>query len=791
MRPVTLRASALTAVLSFGAGALIGCSGGAPLEFTSQHESVATQNAVEDDPNQSSTTVAQTEALFDQETVRANRLPVSPSERLSSAQIVSIVKEAAETSQDETPVRSVLRHLMPSADVATLQSWEDVYDAIPANGRTPTHFAELVQAAKTVESGVSESVVGVRPVPSEIIDPIDRAVKTALRVCMNNIENTGTTAFKASRTRFADSFYKYYEIPGAHDASDQGTPIEVVVGTGVKVAGTESDFTQGELIDTGQPLDVAIEGDGFFQVTDSAEVRYTRHGAFSLNADGELVLATATKSWVIEPTITIPADATSSSISSDGIVEVQQPGLTSATRVGQIQTARFINPQGLRQRGDGLYGESSTSGVPQVGNPATEGRGRVVQGKLELSNVNLDRELATMQRLRRLSLTLRQATAIINTEPIEPTDRAVKLALGVCLNNIANAETKGFKRTPIEVAVWTGVRLAGTELDFTQGELIDTGQTLDVAIEGDGFFQVADSSETLYTRNGEFSIDSDGELLLATAGKNWVLEPTITIPSDATTISISSDGIVEVLQPGLTSATRVGQIQTARFANPQGLQQRGNNLCAETAASGTPQTGNPATEGRGRLRQARLEHSNVDLHQELATMGRLFRMSSARSEAKAGAFLDQNTVAAREIQLHDIVTVIFDEESRAQGADSESVPYRIAAVVTEKHPNGTVSIEARKTIRTNRDAWRYRLSGTVRAQDISKDNTVNSENITHLDIEKEQEQARVGGRTLPSPSYLRDDVQFHPTGPEVSLPDQKAALEEYKSLREGFLGDDR
>ncbi len=84
----------------------------------------------------------------------------------------------------------------------------------------------------------------------------------------------------------------------------------------------------------------------------------------------------------------------------------------------------------------------------------------------------------------------------------------------------------------------------------------------------------------------------------------------------------------------------------------------------------------------------------------------------------------------------------------------------------------------------------------MRAQDISKDNTVNSENITHLDIEKElhnqeQEQARVGGRTLPSPSYLRDDVQFHPTGPEVSLPDQKAALEEYKSLREGFLGDDR
>ncbi len=217
----------------------------------------------------------------------------------------------------------------------------------------------------------------------------------------NNLANTGTTAFKSSRANFEDSFYEYFKLPGAQDSSGKGTPIGIAVGTGVKVAGTELNFDQGGLIDTGQPLDIAIEGDGFFQVTDSSEVLYTRNGAFSINSEGEIVLATASKSWVLDPSISIPADAMNISISKDGIVEVQQPGVAEATQLGQIQTAKFVNPQGLVQRGDSMYAESAASGSPQVGNPNIEGRGGVQQGRLEISNVNAVNELVDLIKTQR------------------------------------------------------------------------------------------------------------------------------------------------------------------------------------------------------------------------------------------------------------------------------------------------------------------------------------------------------------------------------------------------------
>jgi flagellar basal-body rod protein FlgG len=216
------------------------------------------------------------------------------------------------------------------------------------------------------------------------------AFQTNLDTIANNLANAGTTGFKESRLNFADLCYQNYQLPGSVDSNGQPVPIGMQIGTGVRTNGTEIDQTQGSLIQTNGPLDMAISGQGFFQIQDpqSGQTLYTRAGTFSVNANGQVVLASPDIGRFLEPTLTIPPGATNITISSDGVVSVTEPPSTTSTNIGQIQLARFINPQGLIAVGQTLFQLSDASGPPQIGTPGVEGRGMIQQGYLESSNTD-------------------------------------------------------------------------------------------------------------------------------------------------------------------------------------------------------------------------------------------------------------------------------------------------------------------------------------------------------------------------------------------------------------------
>ena len=164
----------------------------------------------------------------------------------------------------------------------------------------------------------------------------------------------------------------------------------------------------------------------------------------------------------------------------------------------------------------------------------------------------------------------------------------------------------------------TGVRVVGTQKQFTTGNLQVTDQPLDMAIDGRGFFEILQpNGNTAYTRNGEFQLSADGEIV--TAG-GLVLEPSITIPEGAQTVTIGQDGTVSVLLAGETAPTQVGNVQLADFINPAGLQAMGSNLFLETASSGAAQQGTPGLNGFGSIRQGSIENSNVNIVEELVNM---------------------------------------------------------------------------------------------------------------------------------------------------------------------------
>jgi len=216
------------------------------------------------------------------------------------------------------------------------------------------------------------------------------AFQTNLDVIANNLANAATTGFKESRLNFADLCYQNYQLPGSLDSNGQPVPIGLQIGTGVRTNGTELDQTQGSFIQTGAPLDMAISGQGFFQIQDpqSGQILYTRAGNFSINANGQVVLSSPDIGRFLEPTLTIPPGAQNISITSDGVVSIVLPPSTTSTNIGQIQLANFINPQGLIAVGQTLYQLSDASGPPQIGTPGTEGRGLLQQGYLEASNTD-------------------------------------------------------------------------------------------------------------------------------------------------------------------------------------------------------------------------------------------------------------------------------------------------------------------------------------------------------------------------------------------------------------------
>lgn len=240
-----------------------------------------------------------------------------------------------------------------------------------------------------------------------------------LDVIANNLANAGTTAFKRSRANFEDLFYEQLKLPGAQDSQGLLTPTGIAVGLGSRVASTQVDHGEGNLIETGKQLDVAILGDGFFQINDGSEILYTRAGTFTLNADGDLVMASADRGRLLEPSINIPPGATEISIAADGTVSYREPPDPALQLVGQIQTAKFVNPQGLIQLGENLYGETDASGSPQLGNPGIEGRGALRQGFLETSNVEPVTEL--------VELIKTQRNFELNSQVVQAADQTLQL----------------------------------------------------------------------------------------------------------------------------------------------------------------------------------------------------------------------------------------------------------------------------------------------------------------------------------------------------------------------------
>jgi flagellar basal-body rod protein FlgG len=220
------------------------------------------------------------------------------------------------------------------------------------------------------------------------------AQQTKMSVISHNLANVSTTGYKRERGVFEDLIYQNRRQVGAQADQDNTLPSGLYIGTGVRVVATEKLHTQGNLQRTENSLDMAVQGDGFFQITHpDGTIAYTRDGTFQRDADGQIVTANG---MLLEPAITIPANATSVSIGSDGIVSAMTAGSATPTQLGTIQLAAFINPAGLEAIGDNLYRETASSGAPTVNNPGTDNLGTLLQGHLETSNVNVVEELVNM-----------------------------------------------------------------------------------------------------------------------------------------------------------------------------------------------------------------------------------------------------------------------------------------------------------------------------------------------------------------------------------------------------------
>jgi flagellar basal-body rod protein FlgG len=220
------------------------------------------------------------------------------------------------------------------------------------------------------------------------------AQQTNLDVISNNLANVSTNGFKRSRAVFEDLLYQTMRQPGAQSSQQTQVPSGLMLGTGVRPISTEKIFTQGSLQKTEGSLDIAINGNGFFQVQmPDGTLAYTRDGAFQLDSTGQVVTSSG---YPISPAITIPSTATSISISRDGIVSYTEQGATAPTQIGTIQLAGFVNNGGLQSMGENLFVETASSGTPTPNTPVTNGVGLLNQGYVETSNVNVAEELVTM-----------------------------------------------------------------------------------------------------------------------------------------------------------------------------------------------------------------------------------------------------------------------------------------------------------------------------------------------------------------------------------------------------------
>ncbi len=220
------------------------------------------------------------------------------------------------------------------------------------------------------------------------------AQQTNLDVISNNLANVSTNGYKRARAVFEDLLYQTIRQPGAASSQQTTIPSGLMIGTGVRPISTERIFTQGSLQRTENPLDLAINGQGFFQIQmPDGTLAYSRDGAFQRDSTGQIVTSSG---YPLSPAITIPGDAISVTVTRDGIVEITQPGNATPTQVGNIQLASFVNPGGLQSMGENLFIETGSSGTPTPNTPGTNGTGLLNQGYVETSNVNVAEELVTM-----------------------------------------------------------------------------------------------------------------------------------------------------------------------------------------------------------------------------------------------------------------------------------------------------------------------------------------------------------------------------------------------------------
>ena len=220
------------------------------------------------------------------------------------------------------------------------------------------------------------------------------AQQTNLDVISNNLANVSTSGFKRSRAVFEDLLYQNIRQPGAQSSQQNNLPSGLQIGTGVRTVATERIHTQGNPQLTGNSKDVMVNGSGFFPVLlpDGTQA-YTRDGSFQTDQNGQLVTSSG---FVIQPAITIPANAEAITVGRDGVVSVKLPNTTAPTQVGSLQLATFINPAGLESRGENLYVETGASGNPNLNVPGTNGAGILMQGYVESSNVNVVEEMVNM-----------------------------------------------------------------------------------------------------------------------------------------------------------------------------------------------------------------------------------------------------------------------------------------------------------------------------------------------------------------------------------------------------------
>lgn len=220
------------------------------------------------------------------------------------------------------------------------------------------------------------------------------AQQSQLDVITNNLANVGTTGFKRSRAVFEDLLYQTIRQPGGQSSQLTQLPSGLQLGTGVRVVASERIFIQGNLQQTGNDKDLAIQGTGFFQVLmPDGTLAYTRDGSFQIDSEGQLVTASG---YPVQPTIALPSDAQSVTVGRDGTVSVVQPGSVTPNTVGTLELAGFMNSAGLSAKGENLYVETASSGPPIINAPDTNGMGYLSQGYIETSNVNVVEEMTNM-----------------------------------------------------------------------------------------------------------------------------------------------------------------------------------------------------------------------------------------------------------------------------------------------------------------------------------------------------------------------------------------------------------